>query len=217
MRVGNNTKKVSIILPVYNRRKLVKRAVLSILNQSYKNYEVIIVDDGSYDKVENYLFPVLKKHDNFKYVRHSNRKTPLSMNTGLKLAIGEFITFLDSDDEYEKDHLKHRINFFKKNNKVDLIYSSATIIGKEQDMLVPDARNTKKLIHLNECIIGATLFGRAEVFHKLNGFKNIYSYDYDFYNRAKRIYNVKKLDIPTYIYYRNTPDSVINLMKKELL
>ncbi len=216
MHLGNNTKKISIILPVYNRKKLLKRAVLSILNQSYKNFEVIIVDDGSEDKVENYLFPVLKKYDYFKYVRHSNRKTPLSMNTGIRLAAGDFITFLDSDDEYEKDHLKHRINFFKNNKEVDLIYSSATIIGKEQDFFVPDARNKKKLIHLNDCIIGATFFGRAEVFDKLNGFKDIYSYDYDFYKRAKRIFHVKKLDIPTYIYYRNTPDSVINLMKKEL-
>ena len=138
------------------------------------------------------------------------------MNTGIKLSAGEFITFLDSDDEYEIDHLKHRIYFFKKNNEVDLIYSSATVIGKEQDMFVPDARNRKELIHLNNCIIGATFFGRAEVFDKLNGFKDIYSYDYDFYKRAKKIFCVKKLNIPTYIYYRNTPDSVINLMKKEL-
>lgn len=216
MRVGNKTRKVSIVLPVYNRKILLKRAVQSILNQSYKNYEVIIVDDGSEDKVENYLFPVIKKHNNFIYIRHSNRKTPLSMNTGIKLATCEFITFLDSDDEYEKDHLKHRINFFKKHKEVDLTYSTATIIGKEQDFFVPDARNKKKLIHINDCVIGATFFGRAEVFHKLNGFKNFYSYDYDFYKRAKKIFNVKKLEIPTYIYYRDTPDSVINLMKKEL-
>src|SRR5690606_19062850 len=110
---------------------------------------------------------------------------------------------------------KKRINYFKNNPKTDLTYSTAEIIGKEEDMFVPDARNKKKLIHLNDCIIGGTFFGKIEVFQKLNGFKNIYAYDYDFFNRTKKKFKVVKLEMPTYIYNRNTPDSLLTNLKKK--
>jgi glycosyltransferase involved in cell wall biosynthesis len=201
---------VSVILTVYNRKRLVTRAIDSILKQTYKNYEVIIVDDGSTDNLEEILFPILKEHSNFKYIRHSNRKTAYSLNTGILNSTGKYITFLDSDDEYMNEHLKTRINFFKKHKKVDLIYSSATLVGDEKDFYVPDARNTSKKIHINDCVIGATFFGKKKVFTELEGFKDMYSYDSDFHKRAKKKFKVKKIDVPTYIYYRNHPDSVIN-------
>src|SRR5690606_33517027 len=172
---------VSVIIPLYNRRKYIISAVDSVLMQTYKNFEIIIVDDGSTDNVEKTLFPILKSHENIQYIRQSNSGPASALDKGIKIASGEYITFLDSDDEYKKDHIKKRINYFKNNPKTDLTYSTAEIIGKEEDMFVPDARNKKKLIHLNDCIIGGTFFGKIEVFQKLNGFKNIYAYDYDFF------------------------------------
>lgn len=214
MEIENNKYTVSIILTTYNRKKYLPRAIDSILKQTYKNYEVIIVDDGSEDDSEKIIFPYLKKYPNFKYIRHSNRKNPLSVNSGFLLAAGKFITLLDSDDEYQKEHLKLRVDFLKKNPKIDLLHSPASLIGKEEDMYLPDARNKKKLIHINDCIIGATLFGKREVFTKLNGFKNKYSADSDFYTRAiKKGFTVTKFDKPTYVYYRNLPDSVTNKIK----
>lgn len=213
MEIENNKYTVSVILTTYNRKKYLKRAIDSILKQSYKNYEVIIIDDGSDDGSEKTIFPYLKKHSNFKYIRHSNRKNPLSVNSGFLLASGKYITLLDSDDEYEKNHLQLRVDFMKK-SKADLIHSPAKLIGKDKDMYLPDARNKKKLIHINDCVIGATLFGKREVFVKLGGFKNKYSADSDFYNRAiKNEFIVKKFESLTYIYYRNLPDSVTNKMK----
>lgn len=213
MEIENKKYTVSVILATYNRKKYLSRAIKSLLNQSYKNFEVIIVDDGSHDNSEKIIFPYLKKHSNFKYIRHSNRKNPLSVNSGFLLASGKYITLLDSDDEYGKNHLKDRVEFMKK-SKADLLHSPAKLIGKEEDMYLPDARNKKKLIHINDCIIGATLFGKREVFLKLNGFKNKYSADSDFYNRVvKAGYKVIKFDNPSYIYYRNLSDSVTNKLK----
>ncbi|HLT24627.1 MAG TPA: glycosyltransferase family 2 protein [Ignavibacteria bacterium] len=206
---------VSVIIPLYNRRKYIISAVDSVLMQTYKNFEIIIVDDGSTDNVEKTLFPILKSHENIQYIRQSNSGPASALDKGIKIASGEYITFLDSDDEYKKDHIKKRINYFKNNPKTDLTYSTAEIIGKEEDMFVPDARNKKKLIHLNDCIIGGTFFGKIEVFQKLNGFKNIYAYDYDFFNRAKKKFKVVKLEMPTYIYNRNTPDSLLTNLKKK--
>jgi glycosyltransferase involved in cell wall biosynthesis len=216
MKINLNKYKISVIVTVYNRRQKLLKAIESLLNQTYKNFEVIIIDDGSTDGVENILFPVLKKNVNFKYLRHSNRHTVLSLNTGLKLAEGEFITFLDSDDEYSPEHLSERIKYFNKNKKVDLIHSPASLIGEEKDFYVVDAKNKKKLIHLNDCIIGATLFGKKNVFINLDGFKKIYSYDSDFLNRAKNKYKIERFDNPTYIYHRDSGDSVLTLMKKQI-
>jgi glycosyltransferase involved in cell wall biosynthesis len=207
---------VSIIIPVFNRKNKIKKAIGSVLNQTYKNWELIIVDDGSTDGLERIIFPLIKNNLSFKYIRHSNRNTALSLNAGIKLSEGKYITFLDSDDEYKNEHLKLRFEFFKKNKNVDLIHSNCTFIGREDDMLVPDARNKNKLIHLSKCIIGATFFGKRKVFEKLNGFKNVYSYDSDFYKRAIKQFNVKKFEVPTYIYYRNSKDSVLTKMKNKI-
>ena len=192
------------------------RAVNSVLKQTFRNWELIIVDDGSTDCTERTIIPFTKKFQNIKYIRHCNRGTALTLNTGIKLSEGKYITFLDSDDEYEKNHLKKRIEFLKMNNRVDLIHSTCKFIGNESDMYVPDARNLNKLIHINQCIIGATFFGKKEVFEKLSGFKNVYSYDSEFYRRAKRRFEVEKLDSPTYIYYRNSKDSVLTKLKNKL-
>lgn len=207
---------ISIILPVFNRKTKIKRAIKSVLNQSYNFFELIIIDDGSTDGTEKSVFPFLFKNKNIKYIRHCNRGTALSLNTGIELAVGKYITFIDSDDEYEKNHLKHRINYFRKNKKTDLVHSTCKFIGKENDMYVPDARNTKKLIHLNNCIIGATIFGKSNVFRELGGFKKVYSYDSEFYKRANRKFNVDKLNCPTYIYHRDSHDSVLTELKNKI-
>ena len=79
---------------------------------------------------------------------------------------------------------------------------------------VPDAADIKKLIHLNECIIGGTFFGKRKIFAELQGFRNVYSHDSDFIRRAsaKGNYIISKFDELTYKYYRNNPESIINKM-----
>jgi glycosyltransferase involved in cell wall biosynthesis len=207
---------ISVILTVYNRKDKILRAVNSVLSQSFKNWELIIVDDGSTDGTENIIFPLLKKHPRIKYLRHSNKGTALSLNAGLLNSEGKYITFLDSDDEYKKEHLKIRYDFLKANTKADLIHTNCTFIGRDEDMYVPDARNKKRLIHISECISGATFFGKKEVFEKLKGFKKVYSYDSEFYRRAKRKFYVIELNSPTYIYNRDSKDSVLTKLKKKL-
>ncbi len=214
METDTNKYKVSVILTLFNSRDFFRRAIDSVLKQSYKNYELIIVDDGSTDGIETELFPVLKNNNNFKYIRHQNCGHPLSLNAGIINSSGKFITFIDSDDEYKNTHIEDRVNYFMKNkDNVDLIHSPATIIGDEKDFYVPDARDMSKLIHIDECIIGGTFFGKREVFEELGGFADVYSHDSEFYERAKAKFFVRKLESPTYIYYRNNPDSVISKIK----
>ncbi len=208
---------VSVIIAVFNRPERLKRALNSLLKQTFKDFEIIVIDDGSNKHLCNILEIYYSKFASLKYVRHSNRKTPLSLNTGIRLASGKFVTFLDSDDEYKPEHLEIRIKYLKKNPDTDILHSTADIIGEEKDFYVPDMNNPGKLIHLNNCIIGATIFARKEIFEILNGFKNFYGYDFDFIRRAKRKkLKITKIDSPTYIYYRNSEDSVINKLKKDI-
>lgn len=217
MKIGFEEYLISIVLTVYNRKSLIFRAIKSIEKQTYKNFEVIIVDDGSTDEIENILIPFIKDKNNYKYLRHSNRKPAYSLNSGILVSSGKYITFLDSDDEYKPDHLEKRIEFFNYNKDIDLICSTATLIGNEKDFFVPDVKDVHKTIHINDCIIGATLFGKNEIFKKLNGFKDMYSYDSDFFERAiQNNLKVKKLDLPTYIYYRDNTDSIINNFRDKI-
>jgi len=215
MQINLKKPEISVIITVYNRKRTFFRALDSVLNQSYQNFEIIVVDDGSTDNFHNGLFKYLNYDYRIKYIRHANRKTQLTLNMGIAIADGRYITFLDSDDEYEKGHLKKRIEYFKKNKNVDLIHSPAKMIGRDEDMYVPDARNPKRLIHLRDCILGATLFGKRDVFKELGGFKNKFSYDSDFVMRAEKDFKVEKLEIETYVYYRDSKDSILTGMKRK--
>ena len=94
---------VSVIVPTYQRRKLVERAAASVLSQSYHDLELIVVDDGSTDGTEEALAAF---GDRIRYVRQDNRGTSAARNTGLGLARGEIVAFLDSDDRWLPDHLE---------------------------------------------------------------------------------------------------------------
>ncbi|MCX7833896.1 MAG: glycosyltransferase family 2 protein [Ignavibacteria bacterium] len=206
---------VSVIISVYNRKRKLLKALESVINQTYQNIEIIIADDGSTDEVEKSISKYIYKLDNIIYFKHKNRGPALTLNRGIKISNGDYITFLDSDDEYLPEHIERRVNIFYNNSSLDIIHTTAKIIGKEEYMLVPDANNPEKLIHLNQCVIGATIFGKRKVFLKLNGFKNIYAYDYDLIKRASKKFTVKKFDIPTYIYNRNSRDSILTKYKRK--
>lgn len=216
MKLNKTNPTVSVVIPVYNRKKLFFRAYNSLMNQSYNDYELIVVDDGSNDGFHKKLFELMDHDYRVKYIKHYNRGTALSLNAGIRISEGKYITFLDSDDEYGKEHISKRVKYMSANKKVDIIHSPAVMIGKDEDMYVPDVRNRKRLIHLKECVLGATIFGKKEAFYKLNGFKNIFSYDSDFIKRAEKYINVKRLDYLTYFYYRNSSDSILTKLKNKM-
>ncbi|MDT3695047.1 MAG: glycosyltransferase family A protein [Ignavibacterium sp.] len=204
---------VSIIMAVYNREDYIPRAVDSVLNQSYKNWELIAVDDGSEDKSAKLLENYKTNNSQIKVIYQQHQFLPAARNNGIKNSKGEYITFLDSDDEYHVDHILKRVNYLIENPQIDLLRGGVKVIGNE---FVPDKNDTTKLIHLSQCTIGATFFGKRKVFIELNGFKDIrYSEDSEFLERVNKIFKVEKVSFPTYIYHRETPDSITNTIKKK--
>ncbi len=205
---------ISVILTFYNRADYLKRSIGSLLNQSFKDWELIAVDDGSDDESYEILQKYVGNAKNIKIIRQNNMKLPASRNTGILASSGKYITFLDSDDEYKPDHLLERVNFMNNHPAIDLIRGGADIIGNEY---VRDKNDLQKFIHLSECKIGATFFGRRHVFLALQGFKNIeYSEDSDFWERAEKLFNTTKVLFETYIYHRDAPDSITNTISRDI-
>jgi glycosyltransferase involved in cell wall biosynthesis len=203
----NSKDKISILMAVYNTDfKLVKRAIDSVLNQTFKNFELIIIDDGSNNDSENEILNYAIKHEKkITYLRHQNCSQSLSINKGIKLSSGKFITIIDADDEYKSDHLQKCLNQMQ---FYDLIASTTqTIVDKESHYYVPNRFDLSQNIHVDDCILFATLFGKRIVF-EMYDFIDMYAADADFFEKASDNFVVKKLDLRTYIYYRNMPNSI---------
>ena len=199
---------ISVITAVYNRESYLKRAIKSLLKQTFTSWELIAIDDGSTDKSLKILTDFQDNYNNIKVVSQNHKKLSESKNTGINLSRGKYITFLDSDDEFLPTHLETRYNYMNNHPDVDLIHGGVTIIG---DSFVADRNNRNKMITLYSCVIGGTFFGKRKVFKTLGGFNNItYSEDSEFLERALKIFNVTKVIYPTYIYHRETPDSITN-------
>ena len=111
-----NKYKISVIVPVYNVKKYLNRCIESILNQSYTNIEVIIVDDGSTDGSENICDDFILKDSRVKVFHKKNGGLSDARNFGMKHATGNYISFIDSDDYIFKDLLKYQLDIIKKYN-----------------------------------------------------------------------------------------------------
>ena len=205
--------KITVLMAVYNTNFfLIKRAIDSVLKQDFQNFELIIIDDGSENYNREDLMAYIEKHEaKIVYIRHSNRGQSESINRGVLNSIGEYITILDGDDEYKTNHLSACLKAVK---NVDLICSTTeTITDSIEDYFVPDKNDLTKLIHLDETILFGTLFGRKKVFNSIN-FISGFAADADFYEKASKQFKVKKVDLRTYVYHRNIPNSICATIKK---
>ena len=131
---------VSIILPTYNRAHTLRKAVDSILNQTYKDFELIVVDDGSTDDTYN----LIKSINDYRivYVKHEkNKGAAAARNTGIKLAKGKYIAFQDSDDEWYSHKLEKQMEIIENNKLIDIVYSSFFLIKNGQKYLYPQKKN----------------------------------------------------------------------------
>lgn len=116
---------VSIILPTFNRASFLPEAFASLNKQLYREWELIIVDDGSTDDTQNVLRDLISSYSfNVQVIKQSNAGPAVARNTGIKKATGQFIAFFDSDDTWSEDHLITAVNIFDKHEYIDWLYFS---------------------------------------------------------------------------------------------
>ncbi len=106
----NNNDLISIIIPAYNIEKYIERCINSILNQTYKNLEIIIIDDGSKDKTSKICDIIAKSEKRIHVYHNKNHGVSYSRNYGIKKATGEYIAFIDGDDTIEKTYIEELYN-----------------------------------------------------------------------------------------------------------
>ena len=111
---------VSVIIPTYNCGKYIKDAIESVFSQTYKNFEIIVIDDGSTDDTENNINGYV---DRITYFKQPHRGAASARNEGLKRAKGDFIAFLDADDVWEKEKLEKQIRYFEEHPEVGMVYT----------------------------------------------------------------------------------------------
>jgi teichuronic acid biosynthesis glycosyltransferase TuaG len=145
---------ISIIVPYYKKKKFIKKTLDSIYNQTYKNYEVILIyNDKNLDDLI-YIKNLLKKFKKFRLLISKKEGVALARNAGIKKSLGNYIAFLDSDDIWRKDKLEQQISFMNKKN-IYVSHTSYKIIGEKDEYI--SIRNAKNLNYnqlIRSCDIG---------------------------------------------------------------
>lgn len=144
--------KISVIIPIYNSEKYLKKCVDSVLDQTYKNLEVILIDDGSTDSSGELCDYYAKVDNRVKVIHKKNERIGAARNTGIENATGELITFIDSDDYLDSKAYEKAIEIFK-NTDADLVQWDLTFLEEEGCKDVIANRNyfeNTKLILSNE-------------------------------------------------------------------
>ena len=147
---------ISIVMPAYNSEKYIRNSIKSVINQTYKNWELIIIDDYSTDNTVSIIEEFQNK--NIHLIKNKkNSGAAISRNKGIKLAKGNYIAFLDSDDLWNKEKLEKQINFMKSNN-YDFTYTSFTYLKerKTKKVIIPEKLTYKESLK-NTIILTSTV------------------------------------------------------------
>lgn len=145
---------VSVIMPTYNCGKYIEESIQSVINQTYKNWELIIVDDCSKDNTEEIVSAYQKKDNRIKYTKFSeNHGAAIARNTAVQQANGKYIAFLDSDDIWKSNKLEKQIKFMQDNNYY-FTYTNYQLIdenGKKKNKIVTGPKKIGKIGMYNYC------------------------------------------------------------------
>jgi len=200
---------VSVIIVVYNGEKYIEQAIKSVLNQTYDNIELIVVDDGSTDNTAQ----IIKKYKNIKYIYQKNKGQGAARNLGLANASGDYIAYLDADDLYEPNKIEEQIKILKKENDVDIVYNDLKVVDDKLNYLytlksegIYDKREDllaniiyRQVVQGPVCIIL-----RRKCIEDIKWNENLsYAFDYDYTMSLCLKYKFKYLEKPLYIYRRH--------------
>ena len=222
--IKNNTDLVSVIIPTYNRSRTILRAIKSVLNQTYKNIEVIIVDDASTDNTEEIVKGL--NDPRIIYIKHeTNKGGAAARNTGIKLAKSEYIAFQDSDDEWYPEKLQLQTDaLLKAESDVGVVYSSFIRISKHKKEVIPGghARNFEgdifKKILSNNFVTTQTALVAKRCFDKVGIFDESLPrlQDWELWLRISKHYKfiyISKPLVTAYIQKDSISNSVQGLQK----
>ncbi len=186
---------VSIIIPTYKRANYLERAIESVIRQSYRNIEIIVVDDndsGSKYREEN--IKIMSKYEgckNIKYLKHrKNKNGAAARNTGIAAAAGEYLTFLDDDDFFLGDRIEKMVQALEKNKGYECAYSGVVYLKKTKIVAVKKAEREGNLTR--EVLSQDSFFGTgSNLFFRSSAVKKVGYFDEEFIRHQDIEYMVR--------------------------
>lgn len=194
---------ISVILPAYNVEKWIFQSINSILSQTFKDFELILINDGSYDNTEKIIKSFKDKR--IKYFKNKkNIGLIKSLNNGIKFSKGKFIARMDGDDICHPDRLKKQINFLKKNPLIDVLGTGILILDSKNKIkkkkIFPQTNNLIKIIMpMYCCICHASVMFKKSLFEEIGFYEENAKHIEDYklwlkaYENNKIFFNIKEL------------------------
>jgi raffinose-raffinose alpha-galactotransferase len=210
---------ISVIVPVYNVEKYVGRCLTSIINQSYTNLEIIVVNDGSTDNSLAVCEEYAAKDNRIKLISQENKGLSGARNTGLKHYTGEYVSFVDSDDWIHRNMIEYLYNVLIRHNSemslcASLRVSEETISDKQYEELegITFTRDAFMIMFLDGTITAcwSRLF-RKDVISGIEFPEGLNCEDFIYmYEAIRRVKAIAEIDLPLYYYYVRE-DSIVNV------
>lgn len=193
--------KVSVVIPTYNQARFVVEAIESVLNQTFQDLKIIVVDDGSTDDTKE----ALKKFGSkICYIYQENQGDAAARNTGIRAAKGEFIAFLDHDDLWLPDKLSIQMDAFSKNKEIGLVYTDYVVFGQGREPSKSDKVRYSGWV-FNQLfkhifILSSGVVYKKECFNNCGLFDETFSVssDYDMWLRISAEYKFLFIDRPLF-------------------
>ena len=204
--------KISVIIPTYNRKKTLARAIQSVINQSLSPFEILIIDDGSNDGTEEW---VKENFQNLKYIYQNNHGVSSARNIGIENAYGDWVAFLDSDDEWLPNKLHEQVKAIESNPEVKFFHTNEIWI--RNGVRVNQMKKHKKYGgYIFEKCLDICRISPSSVLIKKELFDNIGTFDeslrvcedYDLWLRITSKYPVVFLDEPLIYKYGGHADQL---------
>ena len=195
---------VSIIIPTYNRGYIIKKSIDSVLHQTYEDFELIIVDDGSTDGTKQLIDEY--EDDRIKYYSYEHNKGVVyARNYGMKMAKGDYIAFQDSDDVWHSDKLEKQLKILEDDYNLDVVYCRLQYVFKDAESIIMPGYdidedsmhgNMLKQLLLRNIIPCPCLIMRKECYDSIGEFDSMFKAleDYDYVLRLSQKYKIEFIE-----------------------
>ena len=211
----NNLPKITVYITNYNYGKYLGKSINSVLRQTFKDFELIIIDDGSNDNSKKVLKKYFK-NKKIKIILQKNKGLIRSSNIAIKLATGRFIMRLDADDYLDKNALLILYNEIIKNNEIALVYSDYILVDRNENLINHERRNLIK----NNSLKNIPAHGACSLIRKSALFEvGLYNekFDrqdgYDLWLKLSKRYQIKNVNLPLFYYRQHGKNLTINNSK----
>ena len=215
---------VSIITPCYNGEKYIKETIDSVIKQTYSQWEMIVIDDGSKDDSANIVRTYVANDSRIKLVQQTNAGSAAARNNGIRRANGQYIALLDADDVWHADFLEKQINYMKQYEAICVYCSYRRINMNSEEILRPTyakkvvTSKDMRIMNYIGCLTGlydTSKYGKIYLHESLKSVRDDYAYWYDIVSLEDKAYGNPEILADYRVLKNSTTGNKRKLLKKQ--